>query len=89
MSCSKVGGHLRLVVDDDGPGVPASERTAIFERFHRGGAVAGAEHPKGTGLGLSLAEEYVRLEGGTIWVEDSPTGGARFIVDLPDKGPGV
>ncbi|HNJ97139.1 MAG TPA: HAMP domain-containing sensor histidine kinase [Ilumatobacteraceae bacterium] len=89
VSCSKVGGHLRLVVDDDGPGVPASERTAIFERFHRGGAVAGAEHPKGTGLGLSLAEEYVRLEGGTIWVEDSPTGGARFIVDLPDKGPGV
>ncbi len=86
VSSAKVGGHLQLVVEDDGPGIPEAERASIFERFHRGTAVADAGESKGTGLGLSLADEYVRLEGGTIRVEASPSGGARFIVDIPERG---
>lgn len=77
------GTRLRLEVDDKGPGVPESERRAIFGRFHRGSSAVRAGSPKGTGLGLSLVEEYVRLEGGLVWVEDGPSGGARFVVEIP------
>lgn len=84
IECGHVDGTLRLVVDDAGPGIPADERESIFGRFHRGSASAAAGHPKGTGLGLSLVEEYVRLDGGRVWAEDSPEGGARFVVEIPE-----
>jgi signal transduction histidine kinase len=73
------------MVDDCGPGVPTDERTSIFGRFHRGSAQPGSDQPKGTGLGLSLVDEYVRLEHGRVWVEDAPTGGARFVVEIPER----
>lgn len=75
---------VRILVDDAGPGVPAHERSAIFERFHRG---AGSDGVAGsTGLGLALAAEHVGLHGGRIWVEDRPGGGARFVVEIPTGG---
>jgi two-component system sensor histidine kinase MtrB len=85
VSCSHVDGTLRVVVDDRGPGVAPDERTSIFGRFHRGAAATAPGLPKGTGLGLSLVEEYVRLEGGRVWVEDAPHGGARFVVEVPPR----
>ena len=81
----KADGTLRLVVDDAGPGVASHERRAIFGRFHRGSATADVAAPKGTGLGLSLVDEFVRMEGGDVWVEDSPHGGARFVVEIPER----
>jgi len=78
---------LRITVDDGGPGVPPGERQTIFERFHRGTAVAAPTDPKGTGLGLALVQEYVALEGGAVWVEDAPGGGARFVVEIPSRRP--
>ncbi len=85
IECGHVDGTLRLVVDDSGPGVEPDERTSIFGRFHRGTAPGAPGIAKGTGLGLSLVDEYVRLEGGRVWVEDSPTGGARFVVEVPHR----
>lgn len=85
VECEHVNGDLRLIVDDAGPGVPEAERVNIFGRFHRGSAATAVGSPKGTGLGLSLVEEYVRLEGGTVWVESSPDGGARFVVQIPGR----
>ena len=85
VECRHIGGSLRVTVDDDGPGVPEHERTSIFGRFHRGSATVGAGQSKGTGLGLSLVDEYVRMEGGTVRVESSPSGGARFIVEIPER----
>lgn len=73
---------VRIVVDDNGPGVPVAERERILERFYRG-AAAHASGRKGTGLGLALAAEQTRLHGGTLWVDDAPGGGARFVVELP------
>jgi signal transduction histidine kinase len=71
-----------MAVEDDGPGVAASERTRIFERFARGSA---ARHRIGTGLGLALVSEHAHALGGDAWVEDRPGGGARFVVSFPTE----
>jgi two-component system sensor histidine kinase PrrB len=68
----------RLDVDDDGPGVPETERARIFEPFVR---AEGATAP-GSGLGLALAAQQARHHETTIEVGDSPLGGARFSVRL-------
>ena len=73
-------GGLRFTVDDDGPGVRAEERQRIFERFTRG---AGSSAP-GSGLGLALVRQQAVLHRGSVEVGDSPMGGARFEVFLPD-----
>jgi signal transduction histidine kinase len=76
-------GCVRISFDDAGEGVPPDERHAIFGRFARGEAGVRTGGSSGTGLGLSLVAEHLRLHGGSVWVEDSPLGGARFVVELP------
>src|SRR4029077_7477414 len=70
------GDQLAVSVDDSGPGVPAEQRHAIFERFRQ---VDGGINRKvaGTGLGLAIAKEFVELHKGAIDVSDSDLGGAR------------
>ncbi len=75
-------GRFRIAVEDGGPGVAQSERERIFERFARGSA---ARHRIGTGLGLALVAEHAAAMGGTAWVQDRIGGGARFVVELPDR----
>jgi len=79
---STVRRSVLMAVEDEGPGVAASERTRIFERFARGSA---ARHRIGTGLGLALVAEHAHALGGEAWVEDNPGGGARFVVRLPTE----
>jgi two-component system sensor histidine kinase MtrB len=76
---------VRVGVDDAGSGVPVAQREAIFERFARGIAAGNRSRSggDGVGLGLSLVREHARLHDGTVWVEDSPEGGARFVFELP------
>lgn len=75
---------IRVAVEDQGPGVAPSERARIFERFYRGQAAGKRGAGTGTGLGLSLVAQHVRLNGGTVWVEQASTGrGARFVIELP------
>jgi two-component system sensor histidine kinase KdpD len=74
------GNHLQLAVEDHGPGVPASEREAIFSKFQRG---ARSQHTLGAGLGLAICRAIASLHGGAVRVDDRPGGGARFVVDLP------
>jgi signal transduction histidine kinase len=75
-------GRVLLTVDDDGAGVPFAERERIFERFVRLDE-ARARDAGGSGLGLAIARAIAEAEGGSIRVEDSPLGGARFAVNLP------
>jgi two-component system, OmpR family, sensor histidine kinase MtrB len=75
--------HVAFVVEDRGPGVDPDEREQIFARFERGAAADLPGAPRGTGLGLALSAQHVQLHGGSIWVEDRPGGGARFVVELP------
>jgi signal transduction histidine kinase len=75
-------GGVLITVDDDGPGVPAVEREAIFGIFTRGG---GESYVPGTGIGLSLVAQFAELHGGRVWVEESSSGGASFRVFLPER----
>ncbi len=65
-----------VMVDDDGPGIPADRRESVFRPFESG---AGG----GTGLGLTIARDIVRAHGGDIHLEDSPIGGLRARIRLP------
>jgi two-component system sensor histidine kinase MtrB len=77
-------GHARVEVDDNGPGVPADQRDAVFERFFRGAASGRRGDDGGAGLGLALVSEHVTAHGGTVWVEDRDDGdGARFVFEIP------
>jgi len=75
-------GHITLTVDDDGPGIPASDRERVFERFVR--LDEGRDRAVGgTGLGLAIAREVARAHGGDVTLGDSPLGGLRAEVRLP------
>ncbi|GAA1883736.1 sensor histidine kinase [Lapillicoccus jejuensis] len=78
----RTGTGVRLVVDDDGPGVPPADRERVLERFVRLDASRG-RHTGGSGLGLAIVADLVARHGGTVRVEDSPLGGARVVVQLP------
>jgi len=77
---------LRLVVSDQGPGVPAEELERVFDKFVQSSKTrTGAG---GTGLGLTICREIVDAHGGRIHAENGSQGGARFVVELPiDHGP--
>lgn len=75
-------GTATVVVEDDGEGIPESERARVFERFVRLDA-SRDRGSGGSGLGLSIVREVVRGHGGTVEVSRSPLGGARFVVSLP------
>ena len=76
------GDQARILVDDQGPGVPPEFRESIFEPFKQ--VKGSARHKKGgTGLGLAISQALVRAHGGSIDVGDAPGGGARFTLALP------
>jgi two-component system, OmpR family, sensor histidine kinase ChvG len=87
LSAGRDGAWVRLVIEDDGPGIPDNKLEAIFDRFY-------SERPKeekfGThsGLGLSISKQIVEAHGGRVCAENRVNGhgdirGARFIVTLP------
>lgn len=82
VAISRHDDRVRIGVEDAGPGIPSEERERVFERFARGARTAGASESTGSGLGLALAAENVKLQGGALWVEDSVSGGARFVVEM-------
>jgi len=72
----------RVVVEDDGSGVPVGDRERVFERFVRLDD-ARERDSGGAGLGLAIAREVARELGGDVRLEDAPTGGARAVLELP------
>lgn len=90
----RVGVHLaqvdavnaKLVVSDQGPGIPPEERALVFERFYRS---TSARAMPGSGLGLAIVKQVILRHGGSIWIEDAAPGvvppGTSFHVVLPGR----
>jgi two-component system sensor histidine kinase ChvG len=92
VTCRRLKTEVEIVVDDDGPGVPAEAVEKIFERFYT--YRPDQDFGQNSGLGLSISKHIIEAHGGRIWVEnrqraatdpdEPPTVlGARFIVRLP------
>jgi two-component system, OmpR family, sensor kinase len=81
------GANAELIVEDDGPGVPAELAPTLFERFVRGTGDRGGSF----GLGLAIVKAVAESHGGSVTLESPPQGGARFVVRLPavDEQTGV
>ncbi len=75
-------GYVFVTIEDDGTGVPAEERERIFERFVRLDE-ARSRDAGGSGLGLAIARGIAASGHGTLTVDDSRWGGARFVLTLP------
>lgn len=73
---------VRLIVDDDGPGIAATDRAAVLEPFVR---LEGSRNrgTGGAGLGLAVVRAFAEGMGGAVAVETAPQGGARLVVTLP------
>ena len=78
---------VRLWVEDQGPGIPADEHEAVFEKFFRGRRPPGSEGRPAPASGLAIAREIVLGHGGTIVVDDVVPHGARFVITLPADQP--
>ncbi|MCS5714226.1 ATP-binding protein [Herbiconiux sp. CPCC 205716] len=81
LRCRVEGGVAVLAVDDDGPGIPPSERTRVFERFVRLDE-SRARDSGGSGLGLPIVASIAAAHGGTVEALDSSLGGARLELRL-------
>ncbi len=73
---------VRIILDDNGKGIPTDKRQEVFKPFYR---VEESRNTKtgGTGLGLSIAQDIIHSQGGKIELDDSPLGGLRVIIKLP------
>jgi len=73
-------GRAEVVVDDQGPGIPAAERAHAFDRFWRSDEARGLP---GSGLGLAIVRHVAETHGGSVAAGDAPGGGARLTLCLP------
>jgi two-component system sensor histidine kinase KdpD len=74
------GAAVEITVRDQGPGIPADDRTKVFDKFYR---VNRRDGIGGTGLGLSICKGIIEAHGGRIWVSDFPPGGTQVSFILP------
>jgi two-component system nitrogen regulation sensor histidine kinase NtrY len=70
--------RARIIVTDDGPGIAADDKEKLFVPYFSTKAT-------GMGLGLPIVHQIVSDHGGTIWVEDNPPRGSRFVIELPGE----
>ena len=73
---------VRIIIDDEGPGIPDAELRRVFEPFYRLEQSRSRE-TGGTGLGLAIAQSIVAAHGGQITLANRPEGGLRAILSLP------
>jgi two-component system, OmpR family, phosphate regulon sensor histidine kinase PhoR len=80
LGATPVDGHVRLTVEDHGPGIPSDQQAGLFERYYR--SRPQAEEP-GIGLGLAIAKGIVEAHGGTIGIDSDAGKGTRVWFTLP------
>jgi PAS domain S-box-containing protein len=84
VAVEKHGETARLVVEDQGSGIPPSEHQRLFQPYER---MATSKATPGLGLGLYIASQIVEAHRGKIRIESEPGSGSRFIVELPLAAP--
>lgn len=72
----------RLIVSDEGPGIPPEERRRIFARFYRL-STPESVRSRGAGIGLAILRDFAERSSAHVDVDDAPDGGARFTIDFP------
>jgi signal transduction histidine kinase len=77
-------GRTAILVEDEGPGIPSTDKSSIFECFHQAGDVLVGKH-KGIGLGLPIARACMRAVGGDVDIVSSSPCGSVFRLDLPKQ----
>jgi signal transduction histidine kinase len=77
---TRCDGVARLMVEDEGPGIPPEERERIWEPYTR---VLTSQNVPGTGIGLAVVRELILAHRGRCWVENRAAGGARFALEVP------
>ena len=82
LSAQELGGQIRILVVDQGPGVPAEFVDRLFEKFSQADA-SDRRQKGGTGLGLAISKELMERMGGCIGFYPRPGGGSVFWVELP------
>ena len=80
VSAARDGHFVRVLIDDDGPGLPPGDPERLFDKFRRG---AGEGAIAGVGLGLAICRAIVVAHGGTVRASQRPGQGARFELTLP------
>jgi signal transduction histidine kinase/FixJ family two-component response regulator len=80
VSAMQIDNHVQIDIDDQGEGIPSDQREQVFEAFHQIGGSANSQ--KGAGLGLAICKGLVEAHGGSIWVQDKDTPGARISFSL-------
>lgn len=79
------GGTARILIEDDGPGIPPELLGQVFEPFFRADPARRQDIP-GAGLGLTIAKEIIQRAGGTITISNRADGGLKQVVELPVAG---
>jgi signal transduction histidine kinase len=83
LAAERSGAGVRVIVRDEGLGIPEDQQERIFTKFFRGDA--GATGITGTGLGLAVSREIVEAHGGSIGFDSDPATGSTFWVELPEE----
>ena len=85
LGCQKKDEFIEFFVKDTGIGIPNDRQKAIFERFVQAD-IADKDARQGAGLGLAIAQAYVLLLGGKIWLESKEGEGSTFYFTMPCEG---
>ena len=82
VAAEQLPGYVKVMISDDGIGIPAKDMQSIFDRFYQVEQHLTRRHG-GMGLGLSIARDLIEAHGGQIWVESVEGKGSRFSFILP------
>ena len=82
LNLSKTNNNILIIIDDDGPGIPVSERENVFKPFYKMDKSRG-ESKSSVGLGLSITSDAIKSHGGNIILKNSPLNGLRVKIFLP------
>jgi two-component system, OmpR family, sensor histidine kinase BaeS len=84
VSAAQEDGHVKICVEDNGPGISQEEQSRIFQPFYRGKAAR--RFSDGMGLGLPIAQDLIEAQGGELRLDSTIGKGSRFTIDLPQQG---